>query len=195
MLITPEILKAAPIEKDWRRRLPNETRIHCNADIGNNVEIGANACIGDNVVIGDNVTIGDESDDYVYVEDHTLISDSVYLKDNVQIGSWVRIGNNVLINDNAKIPHDVVIPDDVRIFIITLTYHAHFVGWRDGKPLFRLGCEIRPMSWFTSRRKGCKGNNCFNSGWARVWDRKEITEVEYRRYLQFFKNEAKRLGI
>jgi len=208
MLITPEILKAAPIEDDCRL-LPNETRIHRNADIGDNVEIGDNVVIGDNVIIGneseihdnstieDGVSIGDGAIicDYAYIGYHTIIGDSVYLKHNVQISSWVRIGNNVLVNDNARIPPYVTIFNSVKIFVMTLTFHAHYAGDRYGVHLFRLDREIHPLSWFTSRKRGCTLSIYYHSGWAWIWDRKEIAAEEYRRYLRFFMDEAKRLGI
>jgi len=179
-------------------------RVHIgdNAYIGNNVEIGNDTRINDKVRIGNNAKIGDHVRirDKTKIGENAIIGKDTIIGDNTFIGDNVLVGNIVHIGNNAVIPYGVTIPDDTKIYIIWLTYSVHYAGERNGKHLFRLGCEIHPLSWFTSRKRGYSkiddfGNYQYNSGWARVWDANEMSEDEYRRYLRFFKDEAKRLGI
>jgi len=219
MLITQKILNAAPIKYDWRR-LPNGVCIHHNVKIIDTMDIGDKTYIGDcariwnnahigckvriqkNVVIDDNVVIGNSTEigDCARIWNNAHIGERVRIRSSASIRNNVCIGNGAMIGSNAVIPCDAIILEDIKIYIIWLTYPAHYAGVKAGEHLFRLGCEIHPLSWFASRKRGYSkiddfGNYQYNSGWARVWDANEMSEDEYRRYLRFFKSEARRLGI
>ena len=156
-----------------------------DAHIDFRVTIDAETLIGEGVRIehgtwiGSNVEIGRET----FIGSHSII------------GYKSRIGRNVHIAPKAEIARGAHIDNDITVNVFSLKYHANYAGERDGVHLFRIGCEIHPMSWFTSRRREDVAFHGYVSGWDRLWHRREISDEEYLRYLQFFKNEAKRLGI
>ena len=209
MRITKADLIMAPL-KDGFCCLPNNIAIAPDVAIfypGANV--GSNTIIEHGVMIFKNAHI----DFTVTIERGTLIGEGVRIEHGVWIGSNVEIGRetiigsrsiighkshigrNAYIASDAKIADKAHIDNDITVNVFSLKYHANYAGERDGVHLFRIGCEIHPLSWFTSRKRGFDGLGRFYGGWARIWDFNEITEREYRRYLRFFKNEAKRLGI
>ena len=209
MRITKADLIMAPL-KDGFCCLPSNIAIAPNVAIfypGANV--GSNTIIEHGVMIFKNAHI----DFRVTIDAETLIGEGVRIEHGAWIGSNVeigretfigshsiigyksRIGRNVHIAPKAEIARGAHIDNDITVNVFSLKYHANYAGERDGVHLFRIGCEIHPLSWFTSRKKGFDENGKYNSGWARVWYLKVITEREYRRYLRFFKNETKRLGI
>jgi len=214
MLITKADLIMAPL-RDGFCCLPSNIAIAPNVQIFYpGVIVGSNTVIKPGVIIFRDVHI----DFRVTIDPEALIGEGVRIEYGALIGSCVeigretiigshsiigyksRIGRNVHIASKAEIAREAHIDNNITVNVFTLKYYANYAGERDGEHLFRLGCEIRPLSWFTSRKKGYTkiddlGNYQYDSGWARVWDANEITEKEYRRYLQFFKSEAKRLGI
>jgi len=215
MQITRELLEASSEECGWYL-LPDRIRIHCSAKLGNDVNIGYGVSIGGGVHIGNNVRISRNiiienrskiGNDVCILEDtfvgsKTKIGSGVQIDYIVYIGDNVNIGKNTRICNEARIPHGVVIPDGVEIRTLSFVYAANYAGKRNGEDLFRLGCETRPLSWFTSRRENlCQAHQVhkyiydYISGWERVWDQREMSEEEYRLYLRFFKIEAKRLGL
>jgi len=204
MLITKADLIMAPLI-DGFCRLPNDIAIAPNVHIRHpGVIVGSKTVIDSGVMIFSGVHIGFG----VLIAPRAVIGEGVHIHDKVMIGldveigretiigsrSYIdcesRIGRNAYIAPGAYIASGANIDNNITVNVFTSKYRANYTGEVDGKHLFRLGCEIRPLSWFTSRKK----RTC-SSGWGRVRRLKEISGKEYRRYLRFFKSEAKRLGI
>jgi len=209
MRITKEDLIMAPL-RDGYCHLPNNSFIAPNvaifypgANVGPNTVIRPGVIIFRDAHIDFFVTINPEAliGEGVRIEHGALICSGAEIGRDTIIGSCSiigyksRIGRNVHIAPKAQIACEAHIENNIKVNVFSLKYQANYAGKRDGVYLFRLGCEIRPLSWFTSRKKGFSEKGNFYSGWARIWEYNEITEREYRCYLRFFKSEAKRLGI
>jgi len=197
-------------ENSWQV-LSNGSRIRCSAKIAGTASIGSNATIWNNVVIGDNTRIGYNAfiwsnvniNNHVRIGDNANIGHSVEIGNNVMIGNNVHIqqgaviGDNVKIGNSAKIAYGVIIPDGTQIYALSLALiTANYAGERDGEYLFRLGHKICSLSWFIDQEKNFKENSDYDdSDWVWDWYRAKIAKDEYRLYLRFLKNEAKRLNL
>ena len=184
MLITEEIWEDSPVKNGWVI-LPNDTRIKPSSIIRLPCEIGSNCIIDSACVIRPGLIKRG-----CRIGNHSVIGLGCTIGVDCVIGNNCVIGYGCTLNANSVIGDGCVIPNNTTICVVELSYSANYSGVRDGENLFRLDCEIRPLSWFLSRKKGKD-----NSGWGRVWTLGEIGEEEYRRYLRFFKDEARRLGI
>jgi len=184
MRITEEIWGDLPVKDGWVM-LPNGTKIRDDCFIEFPCDIEPNCIIDSACVIKPGCIIGNRS----------RIKRGSIIEAGCSIGSDCHIGSCCNIMAGASIGDGCVVPKNTSIYTISFYCSANYSGVKDGEHQFRFGREIHPLSWFISRKRGCKENPFYESGWSRVWYRKEITAEEYRRYLRFFNEESKRLGI
>ena len=175
MLITEEIWKDAPIKNGWVV-LPNGAKFKDDCFIEFPCDIEPNCIIDSACVIRSECIIGAGSQ----IKRGSRIEPDCIIGYNCLIGSCCNIMAGASIGDGC------VVPKNTSIYTILFSFSANYSGIKDGKHQFRLGGEIHPLSWFISHKSSCKESPFY-------W--RKITKDEYYRYLRFFMDEAKRLGI